>query len=432
MAEREGALKRDIGLVGAAFIALNGIIGAGIFAMPQTLVDGAGAFSPYFILIIGILMIAVAAVMGELAGHFDKAGGVTVYASAAFGSFAGFQVGWLYYLARLGAFAANTNALLTYLAAYAPVDEGAVRIGFIVVLTGVLVAINIAGVKGAVRTLNVVTVLKVAPLVILAGWGLIAFAPSIPAPHFPADASGLGDISLVLLYAFVGFEMATLVSGETRDAKRNMPRALVTTIVVMALFYFLIQLAYVAIMQGAAPEGAPLASAAAVLAGPWGALAITIAAIISIGGNLFASMIATPRLAFAMAQEGSLPGLLGDVHKRFATPANSILLMGIIAGALAVSGAFVWLAIMSSLARMVVYLTCVAALPKLRAEAPKEKRSALEHAWRIIAPLAAAALCLWAMSQAKLDAWQFIAGFAAFGTLLYLLSRWRRRPASPI
>ena len=432
MAEPEGALRRDIGLIGAAFIALNGIIGAGIFAMPQTLVEGAGAFSPYFILLIGVLMIAVAAVMGELAGYFDKAGGVTVYATAAFGSFAGFQVGWLYYLARLGAFAANANVLITYLSEYAPVSEGALRLGVIALLTLVLVAINIAGVKGAVRTLNFVTVLKVAPLIVLAGWGLFAFAPSIPAPQWPADTSKLGDISLVLLYAFVGFEMATLVSGETADCKRNMPRALITTIVLMTAFYSLIQLAYVAIMQGQAPEGAPLAAAAAALAGPWGAAAITVAAIISISGNLFASMIATPRLTFAMAQEGSLPSWLGDVSKRFSTPANSILLMGIIAGALAVSGAFVWLAAMSALARMVVYLTCIAALPKLRAEAPKEKRGAVSHGWRMAAPLAAAALCLWAAAQAKLDAWQFIAAFAGIGTLLYLFSRWRPRQPSPI
>lgn len=432
MAAGEGALKRDIGLIGACFIALNGVIGAGIFAMPQTLVDGAGGFSPYFILLIGVLMIAVAAVMGELAGYFDKAGGVTVYATAAFGSFAGFQIGWLYYLARLGAFAANTNVLLTYLAEYAPVDSGALRVGVITIFTLALVAINIAGVKGAVRTLNFVTVIKVAPLVLLAGWGLIAYAPSIPAPQWPADASRLGDISLVLLYAFVGFEMATLVSGETHECKRNMPRALISTIVLMTVFYFLIQLAYVAIMQGSAPEGAPLAAAASVLAGPWGAAAITLAAIISISGNLFASMIATPRLTFAMAEAGTLPAWLGQVNRRFATPANSILLMGVIGGALAVSGAFVWLAAMSALARMVVYLTCIAGLPKLRAAAPKETRGAGSHVWRMAAPIAAGALCLWAMAQAKLDAWQFIAAFAAFGTLLYLFSRWRPRQPSPI
>jgi amino acid transporter len=428
----KGALRRDIGFIGAAFIALNGIIGAGIFAMPQTLVEGAGAFSPYFVILIGVLMVAIAAVMGELASYFDKAGGPVVYASAAFGPFAGFQVGWLYYLARVAAFAANTNVLLTYLSTFAPVDQGTLRVGVIVVLAATLVAINIAGVKGAVRTLNLLTVLKVAPLVVLAVWGLTEFADAIPAPQMPSEPARLGEISLVLLYAYVGFEMCTLTAGETQDAKRSIPRALVTTIVAMAVFYFVIQLAYVAIMQGRTPEGAPLAAAASVLAGPWGAIAITLAAVLSIGGNLFASMIATPRLTFAMAEDGSLPRWFGQVNERFATPANSILIMGVIGGALAVSGAFVWLAIMSSLARMIVYLVGIAALPKLRAEAPPVKRGFAAQVLRIATPLVAAALCIWAAAQAKLDAWAFIAAFAVLGTLLYLLSRWRRRQPSPI
>jgi amino acid transporter len=431
VSDSESALKRDIGFIGAAFIALNGIVGAGIFAMPQTLVDSVGAFSPYFVVIVGVMMIAIAAVMGEVAGYFDRAGGPVVYASAAFGPFTGFQVGWLYFLARVGAFAANTNVLLTYLATYAPVNEGALRIGVIVVVTVALVAINITGVRGAIRALNALTLLKVAPLLILTVWGLTAFADAIPPPQWPANPAALGDSTLVLLYAYVGFEMATLTSGETRDAKRSVPRALVTTIVAMAGFYFLIQLAYVAIMQGRAPDGAPLATAASVLAGPWGAAAITIAAIVSIGGNLFASMIATPRLTFAMAHDGSLPAWFGQVHQRYVTPANSIVAMGVIGGVLAASGAFVWLAVMSSLARLIVYLTCIATLPKLRSLSP-QPRGAAARAVGVILPLLAAGLCLWAASQAKLDAWAFIAGFAVLGTLLYAFSRWRRRKPSPI
>lgn len=421
-----GALKRDIGLIGAAFIALNGIVGAGIFAMPQDLWAAAGPFSPYFILVIGVLMVAVAAVMGELAGYFDRAGGPVVYVAAAFGPFAGFQVGWIYYLARAGAFAANTNVLLTYLAAYAPVDEGALRIGFIAALVALLAAINIAGVKGAVRTLNVVTVLKIAPLIVLALWGLIAFADAIPAPAPPEHPGALGGVSLVLLYAFVGFEAATLTAGETRDAKRAVPRALIFTVLAMTAFYFLIQLAYVAIMQGRTPDGAPLAAAAAMLAGPWGAVAITLAAIMSIGGNLFASLLAAPRVTFAMAEEGALPQWFGAVHPRFATPANSILAMGVLAGVLAGSGAFAWLAAMSSLARLIVYLSCTATLPKHRRDAPAKKHGALASVGRIAAPLAAIALCVWAATQAKPEAWGFVGAFALVGTALYFITRWRR------
>lgn len=415
-------LKRDIGAIGVWFIALNGMVGAGIFAMPQTLAAGAGAASPYLILGIGAAMIPVALVFGALAGRFDSAGGPVVYVEAAFGRFAAFQAGWLYYLARLAAVAANTNALLTYLAVFAPgADQGALRVLGILTLLGALTAMNIAGVKGAVRTLNLVTVLKLAPLLALVGWGLVAFAGHVPAPAAPSAASAT-SLGLLVLYAFVGFESVTLMAGETRHAKQKLPRALVGIIVAMTALYFVVQLAYVAIMQGRTPEIAPLAAAAQVLAGPWGAAAISVAAILSIGGNLFSNVITTPRVTFAMAQEHSLPGWFGAVHPRFATPANSILFLGLLGGALAVSGAFVWLAIMSALARMLVYLGCAGALVKLPGTALA----------RFAIPAAAGALCVWAAAQAKPDAWAFLAGFAALGATLYVVSHWRRAASRPI
>ena len=426
-------LKRDIGLIGATFIALNGVIGAAVFAMPQTLAEGAAGASPYLILVFGAAMVFVALVFGELAGRFDSAGGPVVYVDAAFGRFAGFQAGWLYYLARVASSAANTNVLLTYAATFAPgADQGLVRLAAIAAIILLLVAINIAGVKGAVRTLNAVTVLKLAPLIALAAWGLAGFAATIPAPQAPAASGSVGEISLVLLYAFVGFELATLTAGETADAKRSLPRALVGVIVVGAIFYFLIQLAYVAIMQGAAPEGAPLAAAARVLAGPAGAIAIAIAAIVSVSGNLFASMIATPRITYAMALEGALPKWFAAVHQRFATPVNSILVVGVVAGALAMTGAFVQLAIMSALARMIIYLACTAARVKLRRDAPQPAKTLSGRALRIVAPTIAIALCIWAAAQAKSEAWAFLAAFAVVGAGLYAVGRWRRAASSPI
>ncbi|HRP12476.1 MAG TPA: APC family permease, partial [Terricaulis sp.] len=423
-------LKRDIGAIGAAFIALNGIVGAGIFAMPQALVDGAGAASAYLILIFGAAMVFVALVFAELAGRFDGAGGPVLYADAAFGRFAGFQAGWLFFLARAAAIGANTNAFLTYLAVFAPgVDQGAARLAVIGALMALLIAINIAGIKGAVRALNAVTVLKLLPLAVLVVWGLSAYAGSIPAPAAPTFGQA-ESVGLLLLYAFVGFEIATITAGETADAKKRVPRALVGTIAAMTLLYFLVQLSYLAIMQGEAPEGAALSAAAQILAGPVGAAAITLAALISIGGNLFAGMITTPRVTYALAEEQSLPRWFGALNARFATPANSILFFGLAVGALAMSGAFVWLAVMSALARMVIYLICTGALVKLRRGDPAPSGAARWLRWS--APALAAGLCVWAMAQADGRAWAFLLGFAALGAGLYVLARWRAGKASPI
>ena len=214
-------LKRDIGGVGAAFIALNGIVGAGIFAMPQALVDGAGAASAYLILIFGVAMVFVALVFGELAGRFDGAGGPVVYADAAFGRFAGFQMGWLFFLAGADAIGANTNAFLTYLAVFAPgVDQGLARALVIIALMAALAGINIAGVKGAVRTLNVLTALKLCPLVVFVVWGS-ARLRLVPARR---QAWARPSVGLLLLYAFVGWDRDG-DGGRNARAKRNLPRA---------------------------------------------------------------------------------------------------------------------------------------------------------------------------------------------------------------
>ena len=411
-------LRRDIGGLGAAFIALNGVIGAGVFAMPQALAAGVGAASPYLILVFGAPMIVIAFAFGLLAARSEATGGPVAYASDAFGPTAGFSVGWLYYLARLASTAANANALLTYLAVFAPgLDQGLARLAMLLLLLGGLTALNVAGVKGAVRTLSWVTALKLAPLAALVIAGLMAFPP--PAPQTPSDAAAVGGVSLLLLYAFVGFEMATLTAGETRGARRALPWALVGTVAAMTVLYFLVQLSYVAVMQGRAPgEGqAPLAAAAEILFGPIGALAIAAAALISIGGNLLASAIVTPRLTFAMAEDGTLPRWFGAVSARFHTPANSILAFGAVAMLLAMSSAFVWLAAMAALARMFVYLVCMGALLR-------QARTA-HGLWGYALAGVGAGLCIWAIAQAKPDAWIFLATFSALGAAVYVIARRR-------
>ena len=418
----EIALKRDISVLGATLIALNGVIGAGIFATPADLVAGVGAFSPYLFLIFGALMLVVAVVFAELAKLTDETGGPIIYVSSAFGSFAGLQAGWLLYIARVTALAANANVLITYAATFAPgLDEGALRGGALLALLAAMAGVNVLGVRQAIGALNILTLLKITPLVLLGVGGLVVFSAHIPPPTAPPSLGETGGISLLLLYAFVGFEAATMTAGETKDAKRNIPHALIGTIIAMTLLYFLIQLSYVAITHGEHIEGAPLAEAARILAGPAGAIVITLAALFSIGGNLASSMLSTPRLAFALAEARSLPAWFGKVEARWATPANSILFTGLLAGALALSGAFVWLAVVSSLSRMFVYLLCAGALLALK------RRDGTLAPTAILAASLAAALCLFAIAQAKTDAWMLLAGLVLMGAALYGLASLKRR-----
>lgn len=406
-------LRRDIGFVGSAFLSFNGIVGAAIFALPATLHLQFGTFSPWLFPLFAVLILAVVLPFARLAALHPSSGGPAAY-TAVFGPVAAFQVGWLYYLTRVTALAANANVFAVYAAALCPPLGGAAgRIGTILALVAVLTLINIVGVRRAIRALDALTLLKALPLIGLAILGLVWSAGDWPAPGPLPSLSAIEAAALIVFYAFVGFENSVVPAGETRDPGRNIPRALILTVLGTATIYFVIQLAYVSVMPASAAPDAPLAAFAEVLIGPLGAIILSLAALASIAGNITGSLTSTPRVTYALAGQGSLPRWFGAISPRFATPANSILFMGLAGGALAASGSFVWLAIVSTLARLIVYAACIATLP--RAERMKPLGYAL---------LAAGlAICLWAAMQSTWLAWGRLAALVAVGVLLYFLAR---------
>ena len=156
------------------------------------------------------------------------------------------------------------------------------------------------------------------------------------------------------------------------------------------------------------------------LLGPAGGLLLTAAAIFSLLGNISGGMTGTTRTTYAMAQGGLLPAWFGGVSARFATPVNSILFMGGLIALLAVTGSFVWLAVVSTLARMIVYSISIASLPA------KDKGRPLT--WLMV--VAAIAVCAWAAFQSAWPAWRMLLILVGIGSLLYLVTRHRakRRP----
>jgi amino acid transporter len=412
-------LRRDIGFFGSAFLAFNGVVGAGIFALPEKLYTQFGAFSPFLFPIFGLLVLVVALPFARVASRFPVSGGPVVYA-ATFGPVASFQAGWIYYVARVTALAANTNVLITYLATlWAPLETGFIRIAGMIAACGLLTLINITGVKRAVRALDALTLLKAAPLIALAVMGLIVAGGSIETSGAP-PLSEVEVAALLVLYAFVGFENSVVPAGETADAQRTIPRALITTIVATAALYFLVQLSYVAVMEPGQGGDAPLVAFGEALLGPAGGLILTAAAVFSLLGNIHGGLTATPRTTFALARDGLLPGWFGHVSERYRTPANSVLFMGLMVLLLAVTGSFVWLAVVSTLARMLVYSISIAALPRVAGEGANRPL--------IYAMVAAGiAVCVWAALQSEWASWATLAALIAAGTMLYLLARLRRR-----
>ena len=421
----DSGLRREIGFTGSAFLAFNGVIGASIFALPAKLQDQFGWFSPWLFPLFGLLVLVVALPFARTASHFPMSGGPVVYGGV-FGPSVSFQAGWIYYVARVTALAANANVLVTYLATlWPPLALGMWRAAAIVGLVGLLTAINVAGVKKAVRLLDALTLLKAVPLIVMAIVGLVVAGGSIQAPAELPPLSGIEAAALLVLYAFVGFETSVVPAGETRDPQRTIPRALIATILATVLLYFLVQLSYVAVMAPGEGGEAPLVTFGTKLAGPAGGLLLTAAAIFSLSGNINGGITSATRATYALGRDGLLPDWFGRVNARFATPANSVLFMGVLIALLAVTGSFVWLAVVSTLARLIVYSVAIAALPKLERE---------NSARPLIYVMMAAGLgvCLWAARQSAWESWQMLLILIAAGTILYMAARFvsfRRRQA---
>jgi basic amino acid/polyamine antiporter, APA family len=417
--DQEEHFRRDIGFFGSAFLSFNGVVGAGIFALPEKLYVQFGAFSPFVFPLFGLLALVIALPFALVAARHAVSGGPVVYA-AAFGPAASFQAGWLYYVARATALAANANVLVTYLAAlWAPFGSTLGRASLILLLCASLTAVNVAGVRKAVRLLDALTLLKALPLLGMAIFGLFVAASAIELPAALPPLSDLEIAALLVLYAFVGFENSVVPAGETADAKRTIPRALIATIAGTAILYFVVQLAYVAVMTPGQGGEVPMVAFGTALAGTAGGLLMTATAIFSLLGNISAGMTGTTRTTYALGRDGLLPGWFGRVSARFQTPANSVLFMGALIFVLALSGSFVWLAVVSTLARMIVYALSIASLPR------KERLGV--GRWALVA--AGLAVCLWAALQSEWPSWRMLLILAAAGTLLYLFAQ--RRPKRP-
>ena len=425
-AKAEPRLERGIGPLGSALLSFNGIVGAGIFALPATLHLQFGAFSPWLFPIFGLLILLIALPFANLAALFSSSGGPAAY-TACFGRVASFEVGWIYYTARTTSFAANANVFAAYAVALWPALDGqGGRAAVIIAIVSLVTWINIVGVGRAMRALDVASLLKAAPLVALAAWVLIRSGGVSVAGTLP-EFGAFQAAALITLYAFLGFENCVVPADETVTPRGTIPRALIATITGTTVLYFLIQLAYVSVMPAGATPEAPLAALAGIVIGPAGIVVLSLTAMASVGGNFLGSMTSTPRVTYALARDKLLPDWFAEVSARWRTPVNSILFMGIAGALLALSGSFVWLAVVSTLARLFIYGASILALPAAR----RANSLATGLALRTLI-FGGLAVCIWAAAQSELRSWIMLAALLVAGTLLYAIAaRSARRAAIP-
>ena len=420
----EEKLPRNLGLWGIWMLVVNGLIGAGIFGLPSGAAALAGEYSVLVYAFCALLILPIILCFAELGSYFRGTGGPIRYGTLAFGPFVGFQGGWLYYLARLISFSANT-VLLTDSIAYF-IDGAGTGTGRIISLAVICVGLSVINVLGSIesiRSMTLFTVIKFAVLILLPLGGFILLGaeviPSFESPIPPAK--DLGAAALLLIYAFVGFEGAVVPAGEAKRPERDMPLGLLLGLAVVAVLYMVIQLVSQAALTDLANSKTPLLDVSANLFGPVGAIVLMIGVAASVLANLVSSMFSATRVTYALSLEKSLPRWFGEVHSRYLTPANSVVFFGIAAFLLAAFGSFTVLAAMTVLSRLFLYGMSCAAIPKLRPQFRGEGRFILKGGYLI--PILGIAACLWLMMQVSERSIWMTAIFVGIGSFLYWIGK---------
>lgn len=425
MIEKE-QLKREIGLWGLIANSVNIIIGAGIFILPVLVAERLGTGSIWAYLLCGALMVMIMMCFAEVGSMITITGGAYTYIETAFGRFAGFLTANIFIFgAGITANAAVANGLADTLSYFFPVfKDHSFRVFFFAIVFGGLAYFNIRGIKNAVAIVKFNTVAKLIPLmmIILAGWffipeGGIRFTA-------PGSSANIGEISLILLFAFVGAETALNVSGEIKNPSRTIPRGIMASIFIVVVLYILIQVVVQGILGSSitSHKDAPLAETGRIMFGAAGALIVIIGATFSMFGNISGMVLNMPRILYASARDTVIPiPALAMVHKKFMTPHISIMIYAMLGFIFASVGEFRQLAMLSSASYMLIYLGVVLSVIKFNAGQGKSF-------WKsYVIPGASTIVIVWVLSNLPANELTGMVIFVAILSVVYFLIKFFRK-----
>ncbi|MEU6086536.1 amino acid permease [Streptomyces sp. NPDC047085] len=336
----DGRHARRFGLPVATALVMGNIIGGGIFLLPASVAPfGTVSLLAFAVLTVGA--IALALVFGRLAERTPLTGGPYVYARETFGDFAGFLTAWSYWITTWVSNAALAVAAVGYLDVLIPVNghRWTACLAALVILWLPALS-NLAGTRyvGAVQLVS--TVLKFAPLLLVAVGGLFFFDPHNLGPFHAGGGSAMGAVSAsaaILLFSYLGVESAAVSAGEVENPRRNVGRATVIGTAGAALVYLLGTLS----VFGTVPHGrlvtstAPFSDAVnAMFGGSWGGWAVALAALVSMTGCLNGWTLLSAQTPYAAAQDGLFPAAFA--RRRRGVPTVGVLVTVVLASLLTV------------------------------------------------------------------------------------------------
>jgi amino acid transporter len=419
------SLKRAVSRWEVVGVAVNDVVGSGVYLLPAATAALLGSASIWAILAAGLAVSLLVLCFAEAASHFDEPGSGYLYIREAFGPFFGFQAGWMKWIASVATSAALSNGFAQAVGFVWPVaTTGGTRIAVIGGVLALFTWVNVIGVRAGARTAAGLALAKLLPLLLLVGVGIFSIDVEGVVDESVPSTRGMGEAALLILFAYAGFENTAAAAGEFTNPRRDIPFALVRMIVGVTGLYFLVQL----VSLGAVPDlashvgGAPLAVAADRLMGGWAGMVLTAGAVVSIMGTIGGTSLMGPRFLFAMAKDGFGPSALAAVHPEWRTPYAAIATQASIAFVLALSGTFVQLALLSIIARLAMYMGTAAAVPVLRRKFPRTKDT-IALPGGLMIPVAALIVCLVFLGSVEAKNLVFGAVALAIGAAIYACRR---------
>lgn len=404
-------------------LSINDVIGSGVYLLPAAAAILLGSASIWAVFLAGFAVAILVLCFAEASSYFEDQGGAYLYTREAFGDFVGFEVGWMTWLARVTSVASlSVGFALACGYLWPAASQGWGRALVIILSLAILTWINVIGVKQGAKMAVFLTIAKSIPLLVFIGvgifaidWGLVV-SNDMPAISFDS----MSEAVLLVLFAYVGFESTPGAAGEYKNPKKDVPFALLTMVVIVTALYTLVQLVAVGTFPGLKTSESPLAEAAAYFAGSWMAILLTLGAMVSIFGNVGNSTLMGPRYLYALAKDGYGFKALAKIHPTYRTPSVAILVQSGVALALALSGSFVGLAMLSIIARLATYAGTAAALPILRKKYG-HKKDAIKLPGGFAIPAIALILCVVFLVSTTLG--NLLAGAIALlvGAIIYFL-----------
>jgi APA family basic amino acid/polyamine antiporter len=427
------SLKRVVGVGGLGLNVVNLTIGSGIFGLPAILAGILGPEAIVSYLVCAVLFGLVGLCFAEAGSRIGSAGGLYAYASVPFGPIVGGVAGNLLWIASGAvADAAIINLLVDTLRAVFPaLASDWVRAAIMLGLFALFAIINIRGVRQGVRLSMTLTIIKIAPLMLLVVFGVFAIDPARLYWTAMPSLQHLGEASVVVFYAFFGIESALSMSGEVVRPSRTVPRAILMGLLIITTLYVGLQLVAQGTLGDALVQSkTALVDAATVVFGPWGGGLLVVTVVLSAGGCVAADVLSTPRVLQALAQKGQLPRQLASIHPRFGTPAWAIGVYASVCAVLALTGSFRQLLIISSSGTLILYAICCLGVLRLRAKGIATEGEPYRAPGGPFVPLLATVIIIWMLST--LTKWELLAavGVAGVAALVYTL-RARRSGAQP-